>query len=67
MATSMEQLQQWQAGTVVDLQKDPNLPVEVMEGLRRIGRGELIRLDGELGVRLIEVYIDSPANGGSST
>jgi hypothetical protein len=52
---SPEQLQRWQPEASIDLAKDPALPVDVYEGLLQISRGELVRLDGEIGVRLAEV------------
>jgi hypothetical protein len=52
---TLEQVQQWRADATIDLPKDPALPVDVVEGLERIGRGELVRLDGEIGVRLVQM------------
>jgi hypothetical protein len=52
---SPEQIRYWQNGATIDLTKDPALPVDVYDGLTRIARGELVKLDGEIGVRVVEV------------
>jgi hypothetical protein len=51
---AIEGVRQWQADGTIDLPKDPALAADVYDGLKRIGRGELVRLEGEIGVRLIE-------------
>jgi hypothetical protein len=52
---TLEQVRQWRADATIDLPKDPALPVDVVEGLERIGRGELVRLDGEIGARIVNL------------
>ncbi len=49
-----EQLERWHTGETIDFPIDPVTPVAVYRGLTKVGSGELITVDGELGIRLIE-------------
>jgi flagellar motor switch protein FliM len=43
------------AGQVIELSKHPGEPVDVVVDGRRIGKGELVEIDGELGVRILSI------------
>ncbi len=49
-----KQLGRWRGGDVVDLPTDPVAPVELYKGMAGVGKGELVTVDGELGIRLTE-------------
>ena len=53
---STEHLERWQTGAILDLPKDLMLPVELFDGPLPVARGELIRLDGEVGVRVVKIH-----------
>jgi hypothetical protein len=57
---ALEGVRQWQSDGTIDLPKDPALPANLYDGLKCIARGELVRLDGELGLRLIEATPPPP-------
>jgi hypothetical protein len=63
---AIEGIRQWQADGTIDLPKDPVLPADLYDGLKRIARGELVRLEGELGLRLIEVGAAPPSDARKS-
>jgi type III secretion system YscQ/HrcQ family protein len=42
-------------GAVLPLGRPPGAPVELLAGRRVIARGELVDVDGEVGVRVLEV------------
>ncbi len=52
---TIEQISQWRAGATLDLLKELAAPADLYQGLDVIGRGELVQLDGELGLRLTEL------------
>lgn len=51
---SAGELQQWQAGHRLDLPKDLAAPVTLFFGAERIGTGELVLVDEELGIRVVQ-------------
>ncbi|MCK4660919.1 MAG: FliM/FliN family flagellar motor switch protein [Phycisphaerae bacterium] len=51
---TVEQLRHWRAGDTLDFPKDPGNPVEIHRGLKCFGKGELVVVDGELGIRMAE-------------
>lgn len=55
ISRSLEQLGRWQSGDVIDFLKDSNAPVELWIGATRIGAGEFALVEGELGIRLLEL------------
>lgn len=48
----LQDLSQWQAGTIVPLGKSPGDPVELVVSGKVVARGEIVRIEDELGVRL---------------
>jgi hypothetical protein len=54
-SVAVDQLRQWRSGATIDFPKDAAAPVELYARGRSIGSGELVRVDGELGVRLLTV------------
>jgi type III secretion protein Q len=53
---SLGELRQIRPGYVFGLARDDSAPVEVYAGGRRIGRGELVRIEDEVGVRLVRLF-----------
>ena len=45
-------------GDVVTLRRGLTSPLDLRVGAKLIGRGELVDVEGEVGVRLLEVYDD---------
>jgi type III secretion system YscQ/HrcQ family protein len=43
------------AGQVIELSRAPGEPVDLMVDGKRIGKGELVEIDGELGVRILSL------------
>ncbi|MFQ5590775.1 MAG: FliM/FliN family flagellar motor switch protein [Phycisphaerae bacterium] len=58
------QLARCRPGDVVDLPTDPVSPVELYKGLGSVGRGELVTVEGELGIRLTEFDPHAKQTGG---
>jgi len=52
---SLEQVAHWPVGALLDLSKDLQSMVDLWRGGAVAARGELIRIDGELGVRVTDV------------
>jgi hypothetical protein len=52
LSLTTEQLARWRPGDAVDLPLDPVLPVGLYRGMTKVGSGELVVVEGELGVRL---------------
>ena len=52
---SGDQLARWQEGASIDLRKETPVPVHLLCGRSRIGGGELVTIDEELGIRVIEI------------
>jgi hypothetical protein len=48
----VQDLSQWQPGTIVPISKSPGDPVELVVSGKVVARGELVRIESELGVRL---------------
>lgn len=42
-------------GQVIELNRSPNEAVDLVVDGKRLGRGELVEIDGELGVRILEL------------
>jgi hypothetical protein len=51
---TLEQLRRSARGGTFELQKDGSSPVEVFDGTDRVARGELVKIDDEIGIRLLE-------------
>ncbi|MEZ0267242.1 MAG: FliM/FliN family flagellar motor switch protein, partial [Phycisphaerae bacterium] len=60
---SLEQIARWPVGAPLDLPKETHAAVDLWRGGRIVARGELVRVDGELGVRVTEVSVDALATG----
>ncbi|MGK9230097.1 type III secretion system cytoplasmic ring protein SctQ [Inquilinus limosus] len=45
-------------GAVIPLGRDPGEAVDIVANGRRIGRGEIVRIEGELGVRVVRLFGD---------
>jgi type III secretion system YscQ/HrcQ family protein len=43
------------AGQVIELSRQPGEPVDLVVDGKRIGKGELVEIDGELGVRILSL------------
>jgi flagellar motor switch protein FliM len=43
------------AGQVIELSRAPGEPVDLVVDGKRIGKGELVEIDGELGVRILSL------------
>ena len=43
------------AGQVIELSRAPGEPVDLVVDGKRIGKGELVEIDGELGVRILNL------------
>jgi flagellar motor switch protein FliM len=43
------------AGQVIELSRSPGEPVDLVVDGKRIGKGELVEIDGELGVRILSL------------
>lgn len=48
------QLQRWRSGAALDLPQDLTTPVELHVDGRSAGKAELVRVDGEVGLRLLD-------------
>jgi type III secretion system YscQ/HrcQ family protein len=49
---SLRELSTLKDGDVLELKKRPNEPIDLLVSGKVIGRGELVDVDGELGVRI---------------
>jgi len=52
---SIKEIAQLQIEQVIELHKDPAAPVELYVEGKLLGRGELVDIEGELGVKIIEL------------
>ena len=52
---SMRELMQFHAGQVIDLNRPPSEQVDVVANGKLIARGELVEIDGKLGVRIVKL------------
>lgn len=52
---TMRDLLDLQSGQVIDLDKGPAEPVDLVIGGKVIGKGELVNVDGHLGVRILKL------------
>ena len=55
VAMTLGELAAIRAGTVLELRKDPRAPVALMVEDRIVGTGELVTVEGELGVRILSL------------
>ena len=55
VAVTAADVVQLRPGQVIELARSPGEPVDLVVDGRRIGRGELVEIEGELGVRIIEL------------
>jgi flagellar motor switch protein FliM len=55
VAVTAADVVQLRPGQVIELARSPGDPVDLVVDGRRIGRGELVEIEGELGVRIIEL------------
>ncbi|HEY4222587.1 MAG TPA: FliM/FliN family flagellar motor switch protein, partial [Myxococcota bacterium] len=46
---------QLRAGQVIELARAPGEPVDLVVDGKRVGKGELVEIDGELGVRILSL------------
>lgn len=53
---TLEQIASWSTGARIDLPKSTALPVSIFHGGVELARGELVRADGEIGIRLGAIY-----------
>jgi flagellar motor switch protein FliN len=52
---NIRELLEYKNGTVIDLHRSPGETVDIMAGDKLIARGELIDMEGRLGVRILKV------------
>ena len=50
---SVEQVRRWPTGQTMEFAKDRDRPVELTVGGRQVGFGELVRVDADLGLRIL--------------
>lgn len=55
MKMTAKKLLELRPGNLLELDIDPEAPVNLVSGGRRVGRGELIRIGDVLGIRVLEV------------
>lgn len=53
---TIKELSELSPGAILELRKDPDQPVALMIEDRMVARGELVRIEGELGVRILSLY-----------
>ena len=61
---TLEQLSGWQDGQMLDLPKDAKAPVTLYNGSRRVATGELVRVEGEVGVRVLDLFPSAAGDEG---
>jgi hypothetical protein len=59
---TLDQIRRWEPGATVDLTKDLASPVDLLAGLDPLGSGELVKAEGNLGIRLLRLA--GPSTGG---
>lgn len=52
---TLHELSKLSAGTILELHKDPAAPVSLVVEEKIMGRGELVKVEGELGVRILSL------------
>lgn len=52
---TLQELSQLGSGSILELKKNPDAPVSLVVEDRRMGRGELVTVEGELGVRILSL------------
>jgi flagellar motor switch protein FliM len=55
VSVSAADVVQLRAGQVIELSRQPGEPVDLVVDGKRIGKGELVEIDGELGVRILSL------------
>jgi flagellar motor switch protein FliM len=53
---TVAELAELSPGSILELRKDPEQPVSLLIEDRVVARGELVRVEGELGVRILSLY-----------
>lgn len=53
--TTVKEILEFRPGFVIDLHRAPGETVDVMAGGKLIARGELVEMDGKLGVRILKL------------
>lgn len=51
---TVKDLLEFQSGQVLDLERQPNEPVDLMAGGKVVGKGDLVVVDGKLGIRILQ-------------
>jgi|SRR5579859_1986209 len=54
VALPLGELRRFGSETMLEFQKDATSPVEVFDGTECVARGELLKIDNEIGIRLLE-------------
>lgn len=52
---SLKELMEFQTGKVINLERAPNEIVDLVANGKMVARGELVEIDGKLGVRIIKM------------
>ena len=65
MEVALGDLQGLAPGQVLDLRRPVEAHVEVRANGRTIGRGELVEIDGRVGVRMLELRTEPPSRNPS--
>ena len=53
---TVAELAELSPGTILELRKDPEQPVTLLSEDRVVARGEIVRIEGELGVRILSLH-----------
>jgi flagellar motor switch protein FliM len=53
---TVAELAELSPGSILELRKDPEQPVSLLVEDRVVARGEIVRIEGELGVRILSLY-----------
>lgn len=53
---SLSEIEQLRPGAILALQEYLNDPVAIFAGTKLVGRGELLLIEGQMGVRMTELY-----------
>lgn len=54
-SVSVKDLLELKSGSIVDLEKLPNEPVEILAAGKVVAKGELVTVDGRLGIRILKL------------
>lgn len=53
---TVQDLLQLRLGQIMDLDREPLEPVDLVAGGKVIGKGELVEVDGKIGVRILKLF-----------